>query len=613
VLDRRIDVSALPVSTVPWAAVLALAALTRLIGRSNWPLSAGEATVASDALALIRGEDISAAAYQHPFLVQATGTVFFLFGDTDYTARLVPLVASALIFGVLFWSRAWLGTLPALSIALLYAVSPTFSFAGHRLDGGLLLLALLMVLVSMLYSLDDINGGRAVTAGVIAALALASDPLAWFAAPVAIAGALIMRRPTPFSGLAPIPLAAGFAGALILTSTFLATRPWGIVRFFQHSFGHLWDVHISAIGESWFLAIMVLAVEEPFAVVFTVVALVTWLLGRTESSLPIDSSLTRAIIVWIAVALVGGILLGGKGPALYMLTASPLVVAGGFGLASTLTALRAHRRHGLELTLFVLALGGTFVALVRVFDHLTRGTDNNVTGWLLSLVVLICLIVTPLGYLLYRSFDRLGRAAFPAVLLAVAIAVGLISLRSSLLLPMTSSDRPGELLVAGSTAPSVTRVVQRIERYSQDVTVLTRDVRDPTGGHGLVVVLDEDLRQPFAWYFREFPRVTVTQTVVDSDDLFPDVIITRPETAGDYVDGSGSYGQLPYVERVGLPSHLHDPDWFRLLVSAVNPLEYRGFMNFVIYRETRLESEVEHFSLVLREDHASVFWGGLPR
>jgi hypothetical protein len=614
-LDRRVDLTAVPADLLAWSALVLLAGVIRLLGRTSWPLSAQEASVATDALALIRGEDISNAAFSHPFLVQATGLMLFLFGDTDYTVRLVPLLAGLGTLVVLFLARHTIGNLAALSMALLIAVSPTLSFASLRLDGGGALVFFLLVIAVLSLGYEERRSRTiAIALGGAAGLALAADPLAWLAVPLAlVVGAAMadLRRPARPDVVATL---AGLAGSLAIVATFFGTRPAGLWRFPQESIGALWDTHLSTIGDAWFLTIMVLVVEEPFALVFALLAALSLVAGRLSRGADRTSHVARGGLLWLGFSVALGLLLGGKGPALYAVVTLPLALMGGIGLERTLAAVRRSRPTWLEVSLFLLALAGAVIALVRLVDFLLRGPDEDTFGWLLSGFVLIVLITLPLALLLFRLLVRLERAALPMTLVAVAIVLGLMGLRSTLLLPVTTTERPGELLLAGSTAPSVPRVGQRVARYSRDVTTYVRDARDPAGGHGLVIAVEADLRDPFVWYFRNFPDLVVIEPGAPFTDMFaPDVIIAHPDNTENYLAGMGTYGHLAYVATYELPEHLADARWGRMLVSAANPFEYRDFVNFIVYRNTRAPIQAEYFSLMMREDHAQDFWGWLPQ
>jgi hypothetical protein len=54
-LDWHVDLTRISGENLAWVAVLLVAVLVRVIGLTSWPLSAGEAGISSDALALVLG------------------------------------------------------------------------------------------------------------------------------------------------------------------------------------------------------------------------------------------------------------------------------------------------------------------------------------------------------------------------------------------------------------------------------------------------------------------------------------------------------------------------------------------------------------------------------
>lgn len=63
-----------------------------------------------------------------PFLQDATALVFLVFGDSDFTARLIPAVSGVLILALVWGLRGGLGNLAALLAILMLAVSPTLLY-----------------------------------------------------------------------------------------------------------------------------------------------------------------------------------------------------------------------------------------------------------------------------------------------------------------------------------------------------------------------------------------------------------------------------------------------------------------------------------------------------
>ncbi|MBI2935278.1 MAG: TIGR03663 family protein [Chloroflexi bacterium] len=63
-----------------------------------------------------------------PFQFHANALVFFLFGDSDYTARLLYVLFGTALVGLPWFLRGWLGRTGALATSLLLAFSPTMLY-----------------------------------------------------------------------------------------------------------------------------------------------------------------------------------------------------------------------------------------------------------------------------------------------------------------------------------------------------------------------------------------------------------------------------------------------------------------------------------------------------
>lgn len=63
-----------------------------------------------------------------PFLYHANALIYFLFGDNDYTSRIVPAIFGVGVLAMLYWLRPYLGRTGALVAAVLVLVSPSLLF-----------------------------------------------------------------------------------------------------------------------------------------------------------------------------------------------------------------------------------------------------------------------------------------------------------------------------------------------------------------------------------------------------------------------------------------------------------------------------------------------------
>ena len=115
--------------------------------------------------------------YHGPLLYHLVATVFGIFGQYDFTARLVPsMLGIGLLALVLFPLRRFTSDRAALAGAALLAISPVVvTYSRHLLHDALVLFLTMSAVLCFLWTLDhpsDTRGGRAARLGVAAFLAL---------------------------------------------------------------------------------------------------------------------------------------------------------------------------------------------------------------------------------------------------------------------------------------------------------------------------------------------------------------------------------------------------------------------------------------------------------
>lgn len=606
VLDRRVDLTRIDREALLWTGLLGLALLVRLVGLTNYPLSPAEAQLASDGLALVRGDALSSAGQAQPLPALAAALALFLFGTSDAVIRLVPLLAGLATLLLIARLRIWLGPGTALAAGLLAALSPALVATSTRLDGGsLLLLAIAATLVTAARFERQPGAGAAVMLGVSAALLPLAHPLGWLVlAALALwglwhSGPALLRHAFPLVGSA--------LGTILLASTALLSRPGGVLGFLEGSLSILAREHLGAPLEGWPLVLALLATDELPATLLALAALAGALGLRIRSGEPLSQPLA-SLAGWTGLALLAALLLGDKEPALYGLLALPLALLGGVGLHAALAAVdwRAARSPwDLGVTGAAAAL---LLALLSLLGRLLGRPGGQAATWLAGLLALLLII---LGLAALTSWLWRQAARPETLLLTIPLALLLaLGLRSSLLLNMTNTARPGELLTAEATSPGVRLLAERITRLSRDVTTFQADVRDPTGGHGLVIAIDPALEQPFRWYFRDFPNVQVVPLATAGPlEPAPDVIIApaglEPALAATYPDAVFR----AYPLRTDMPEALANPDWQAILSAPVDPWAVKRYLAYLIDRQVAAPPAPESFALGLRADLAERLYG----
>jgi uncharacterized protein (TIGR03663 family) len=91
-----------------------------------------------------------------PFLYHATAVIYFLFGASDYTSRVVPALFGLGIVIAPYFLRKWLGRYGALATATMFAISPSFLYFSRfiRMDIVVAGFEILMFIVVIRY-LDE--------------------------------------------------------------------------------------------------------------------------------------------------------------------------------------------------------------------------------------------------------------------------------------------------------------------------------------------------------------------------------------------------------------------------------------------------------------------------
>jgi hypothetical protein len=154
------------------AMIIFLAALVyRLIELGRVPLSDHEAALALPALSLANGA--GASLLSQPGYISPTSLLFFLFGASDFLARLIPAVSGSLLALSPILFRKHLGTRTSLVLSVLLAVDPGLLAFSRTADGTTMVLAFSLLAAGLIFNRRMIMGG------VCAGLALLGGPLLW--------------------------------------------------------------------------------------------------------------------------------------------------------------------------------------------------------------------------------------------------------------------------------------------------------------------------------------------------------------------------------------------------------------------------------------------------
>lgn len=131
-----------------------LAVLSRLWNLGQHILSHDETVHAQWSWHLYQGNGYSHHPLSHgPFLYHSTALIFYLLGDNEFTARLVPAIMGIILVALPFALRRWLSRSGALVASLLFLISPSLLYYARyaRNDVPIVLWALVAVVASFRY------------------------------------------------------------------------------------------------------------------------------------------------------------------------------------------------------------------------------------------------------------------------------------------------------------------------------------------------------------------------------------------------------------------------------------------------------------------------------
>jgi hypothetical protein len=171
--------------SILYAIAFILAAALRFIQLGALPLSDAEAGWALQALNVAQGTRPLLG--PQPIYVLPTSLLFFLFGTSNFLARLVPALAGSALILVPFLFRQRLRSVPGLFLAFFVALDP--GLASLSRQAGSLMPALTFALLAWAFWW----GKRPRAAGILGGLALLSGPAVW-AGLLGLGLAWVLRR-----------------------------------------------------------------------------------------------------------------------------------------------------------------------------------------------------------------------------------------------------------------------------------------------------------------------------------------------------------------------------------------------------------------------------------
>ncbi len=133
-----------------------------------------------------------------PFLFHANALIYFLFGDSDFTARIVPALFGVFMVFTPLLLRRWLGRTGALITSILLLISPSILYYSRYIRNDIYILVWTMLLIAALFHfLQDRKHGWFYLGAAVLMLSLTTKENAYifgFLGLVFIVGAVLWER-----------------------------------------------------------------------------------------------------------------------------------------------------------------------------------------------------------------------------------------------------------------------------------------------------------------------------------------------------------------------------------------------------------------------------------
>ena len=622
-LDRRVDLSAAGWFGVLVVVSLAAAFVLRFVQLDALALSPREGEWAYDAWSLYTGRPLPGnepLSLVGPLFLMLEAVIFFLFGVSDATARALPALVGIGILGLVLALRPFLPRAQIAGMLILATLSPSLVFAARTVDPVMLVaFCSLAAVVSVLRA--GIRGGASATVwaalfGVSIGGMLASGPEG-VSALITVAIAFAVAATTnAAAGRTPLrdPLTAGFAAifgspratsalvfGLLATIVVVFTRLLSDVTALEgvlvtlRDWARLLTTQSSTTPIQFFFTAILL--YELLALVFAAVALIGSS-NPAEANEPSHGMLQPTLFVaWFVAALAIQSFSSGRHPDQTVLVTLPLVLLGGIGLGRLGERIPWRSLLTTRAGIVPVAIFGILIGLIAAVTFIARDNDPAAASRaeapvLIQVAFVLLLIVIPLASLLVAEFTTPQRARHVgwSALLVLGLVLGAYTLRTTTQLSYVRADDGTELLAPGVPSPGVRALVDQTHRLSRDLSLSEVSNIDNTGSYGLSIAIDPSLESPLAWYFRNFPSVTIASPAGWADaDMVIAPTAEGMEEAG-FIDRSRTW-----LNRV--PTAYEELNTAEVASYLVSPSRWYDGIRYLLHRELPVAPVPEQISV----------------
>jgi len=164
--------------------LLLIAAATRFWALGARSVSHDESLHALFSWKLYMGEGYEHDPMMHgPFLFHTNALIYFLFGVSDFTARIMPAIFGVVLVGLPYFFRRWMGRAGALVASCLFLISPSFLYYSRYIRNDIYIAVWSMLLALALFSyVHDRQQKWLTVAAAVLSLSIATKEVAFITA-----------------------------------------------------------------------------------------------------------------------------------------------------------------------------------------------------------------------------------------------------------------------------------------------------------------------------------------------------------------------------------------------------------------------------------------------
>lgn len=506
--------------------IIGAALALRLSDLAHYPFNAGESTQALTALAMYQGRMPEGGVYS-PLLASLTSLAFLLFGDADWSARLVPALLGSALVALPFFLRRQLGSVAALITSGLLAFSATALFWSRTLSGDMAAaVGVALLWIGLIRWLDEAQASGLYWGVIGLVLLLLGGPVGF----TALAAMLIILPGLFFTGKMAlarqkitedkevVQRAGWWGGGLFLVLATAATFNVGglaaisdVVNQWLGQFG------LQPQAEAGPAALLTLFLYEPLILLFGLAGAAAALQnGRLTDRLP---------VIWLALIIGLDLVMGGRGGGQALLAVLPLALLAGRQIGAWAGNWRRYAHlesDGLLAAISLMILGFSAISLAS-WVRCTEAQAGCATAWVLPLAGVLLIASLAIIFGGWYGSGVAWRGLGAVLLVTTACLSGGMAWRLSYGPP---AGLPFQTPVALPPSVSLPIMLNDISRASMERTGDTHTISIA------VVNLDEPLLR---WYLRRYNRVRYVRDFASAEDAA--VILARPD-AGQPVSGA---------------------------------------------------------------------------